>query len=486
MIAFCESVTYDLDASRRQSDVEIRMGSAAGVHSLTGVKSALKALRRFLRSLWEGLGFGPETSAAGHYHAFISYSWAADRGLAPALQHGVQRLAKPWYRTRALRVFRDDSALAAGADLNTILDTLDASEYLILLASPGAASRDWVQREVSYWREHKSMDNLLIAVTDGHVTWNERVGDFDDESWKVLPKALKGAFTAPKVYVDFTWARGSSDLTLKNTQFRNAVVKLAAPIHQLRPEELDSLERTERHRTVRAARIATGMLGILVTAAVALLILFLVQHHNAQAQRARAMLARSQRLAVDAVNRSSADPEAAVEEALKALRTARTSEARAALRLAASKAVPETMFSAAQQSINAVEVSTQGRIVTSGLDGTVKIWNPRQRSTRPITLKGHRGAVESAVFAASGQEVLSAGDDGTIRVWHLETSAGPAAGDSDPPGDRLPGGLRPGRTPRALRRGRWHSPDLGPFTPTLAADGVARSPRRGPLGGLLA
>ena len=316
MIAFCESVTYDLDASRRQSDVEIRMGSAAGVHSLTGVKSALKALRRFLRSLWEGLGFGPETSAAGHYHAFISYSWAADRGLAPALQHGVQRLAKPWYRTRAFRVFRDDSALAAGADLNTILDTLDASEYLILLASPGAASRDWVQREVSYWREHKSMDNLLIAVTDGHVTWNERVGDFDDESWKVLPKALKGAFTAPqgvrRLHLGARLSRSDSqEHTVPKRSGQTGRTHPPAQTGRARQPGTHgaaphSPRRPYCHRHVRHPRYR----------AVALLILFLVQHHNAQAQRARAMLARSQRLAVDAVNRSSADPEAAVEEAL--------------------------------------------------------------------------------------------------------------------------------------------------------------------------
>lgn len=31
------------------------------------------------------------------YRAFISYSQAADGRLAPALQSGLQRLAKPWY-----------------------------------------------------------------------------------------------------------------------------------------------------------------------------------------------------------------------------------------------------------------------------------------------------------------------------------------------------------------------------------------------------
>src|SRR5256885_12127468 len=45
------------------------------------------------------------------YDAFISYSHAADGRLAPAVQTGLQRLARPWYKVRALRIFRDDTGL---------------------------------------------------------------------------------------------------------------------------------------------------------------------------------------------------------------------------------------------------------------------------------------------------------------------------------------------------------------------------------------
>ena len=47
------------------------------------------------------------------YDAFISYSHAKDRRIATALQSAVQKLGKPWYRRRALRVFRDDTSLSA-------------------------------------------------------------------------------------------------------------------------------------------------------------------------------------------------------------------------------------------------------------------------------------------------------------------------------------------------------------------------------------
>jgi len=40
--------------------------------------------------------------------AFISYTHAADGKLAPALQSGLEKFAKPWYKTRTPNIFRDE------------------------------------------------------------------------------------------------------------------------------------------------------------------------------------------------------------------------------------------------------------------------------------------------------------------------------------------------------------------------------------------
>src|SRR3954469_886351 len=90
------------------------------------------------------------------YDAFISYSRAVDGKLAPALQRGLQRFAKPWYRMRALRVFRDDASLSASPDLwGSIQQALDGSRYFILLASPAAAQSPWVAKEAEHWIEQR-------------------------------------------------------------------------------------------------------------------------------------------------------------------------------------------------------------------------------------------------------------------------------------------------------------------------------------------
>src|SRR5437763_6412531 len=107
------------------------------------------------------------------YDAFISYSHANDKPIAAALQSAVQKLGKPWYQRRALRVFRDDTSLSATPQLwPTIRQALDESRFLILLASSEAAASQWVDKEVAYWLENKSADTMLIAATDGELAWD--------------------------------------------------------------------------------------------------------------------------------------------------------------------------------------------------------------------------------------------------------------------------------------------------------------------------
>ena len=122
------------------------------------------------------------TSAPGsfRYKAFLSYSHAADGKLAPALQTGLERFAKPWHRLRAFRVFRDKTGLAVTPALwGAIQQALQSSEYFVLLASPEAAQSKWVQQEVEFWLQHRTTDTLLVVLTGGSIVWDRASGDFD-------------------------------------------------------------------------------------------------------------------------------------------------------------------------------------------------------------------------------------------------------------------------------------------------------------------
>jgi WD40 repeat protein len=62
------------------------------------------------------------------------------------------------------------------------------------------------------------------------------------------------------------------------------------------------------------------------------------------------------------------------------------------------------------------------KIVTAGVDRTLKIWDRSQNGsswTQIGTLAGHEGSVTSAAFSSDGSLIVSAGSDSTARVWEL-------------------------------------------------------------------
>src|SRR5262249_28369837 len=152
------------------------------------------------------------------YDAFISYSHAKDKPIATALQAVVQKLGKPWYQRRALRVFRDDTSLSATPQLwPAIVQALSRSHFLILLASPDAASSEWVGREIAYWLDHNSADTVLIALTESDLDWDEATGDFRWSEATPLPTALKNRFAAEPRWIDLRPYRDRS--VPKGTEF---------------------------------------------------------------------------------------------------------------------------------------------------------------------------------------------------------------------------------------------------------------------------
>ena len=160
---------------------------------------------------------GRQTSRArSSYRAFISYSHAADGKLAPALQAALHHFAKPWYKLRAIRVFRDEASLAANPALWTSIEqALDGSEWFVLLASPQAAASEWVGKEVEFWLEHKSLERFLIGLTAGEIAWDDGTQDFDWTRTDALPRVLARAFSQEPRYIDLRWARTAENI---NTQ----------------------------------------------------------------------------------------------------------------------------------------------------------------------------------------------------------------------------------------------------------------------------
>ncbi len=220
--------------------------------------------------------------------AFISYSHAADGVLAPALERGMERLARPWYRVRALDVFRDQSDLALTPHLwETIRLTLDGSRYLVALLSPESASSKWVNQELAYWCAQRGTGELLLVLTGGELAWDEAVGDFSAAS-TAAPAALRGQYAAEPLYEDLRWARTAADLTLRTPAFRGAVARLASPIHGVPPDDLEGEDVRLRRRARRLARGGVVALGTLTVAATVASVVAVQQADQARARAAEA------------------------------------------------------------------------------------------------------------------------------------------------------------------------------------------------------
>lgn len=190
------------------------------------------------------------------YNAFISYSHAADGRMAPALQSALERFAKPWYKLRNLNVFRDEASLSVSPHLwSNIQKALDDSEYLIYMASPESANSKWVNKEIKYWLEVKSIDTLLIVLSDGHLNWeiNDKISNQGINS---LPPTLVGVFNEEPFYVDLRDMRSESDLSIKNPIFKKDVLKLAAQLHGKAPKDLASEEVSAHRKMIWTRNIA--------------------------------------------------------------------------------------------------------------------------------------------------------------------------------------------------------------------------------------
>ena len=199
------------------------------------------------------------------YDAFISYSHAADGHLAPAVQTGLERLTKSWWKRRALRVFRDETGLGVDPHMwRSIQQALDESSWFVLLASPEAVASRWVNKEIEHWLASKPAERILPVLTDGTMQWDDSRNDFAANS-SAIPPALRSRYKNEPRYLDLRWARSEDELDIRHPRFKSALATLGAPLHDVTPADLE-IKDVRKQR--RVARIATAALALLTVAAV--------------------------------------------------------------------------------------------------------------------------------------------------------------------------------------------------------------------------
>jgi WD40 repeat protein len=347
------------------------------------------------------------------YAAFISYSHALDGKLAPALQSGLQRFAKPWYRLRALRVFRDEASLSANPGLwSSIQTALGNSEFFILLASPEAARSDWVAREARYWVGDKPLKNFLIALTNGELVWDHAAGDFDWSKTTALPLLLRGVFAEEPRYIDLRWARTEQHLSLTEGRFRNAVAELAAPLHHRAKDDLAGEDVLQHRRTVRIARVAIAILIVLVLAASSAALAAVGQAKRANNQ---ARIATARALASAAIANLGTRLDVAQLLAVQAYRMSPDPQTRSALIQAVTSSPNLVRYLPMGGQVVTLSGSTDRGTVVAGLhDGRVQRWGLAE--PKPRTVLAFHAAISSLAVSRDGA-VIVASDGTDAMLW---------------------------------------------------------------------
>jgi WD40 repeat protein len=369
------------------------------------------------------------------YNAFLSYSHAGDADLAASIQSSLQRFARPWYKTYALRVFRDKTGLSANPALwNSIARALDESEYLLLLASPQAAASKWVDQEVAWFLRNRTPDKLLIVITGGQIAWSATAGEFDWLQTTALPQVLRGAFRFEPFYVDLSWAH--QEQFLHDARFRDAILDLAAPLHGRPKDELDSEDLRQHRRTLRIAWSAVALLSLLAVALGFAAVYATGQRNVAQQKTViadqqrklaedRRVTALSRQLAAQAVGETATDLDSALLEAVEAFRAQPTFEARKAL-LAVLFYSPHLrqFVRGPHHAWRTAALSRDGRTVVA-LDEdsrNVVIEAATERSLATLGEVNLHRKVESVAVSADGA-VFATGEPGKVVIRNVKTQA---------------------------------------------------------------
>jgi hypothetical protein len=216
------------------------------------------------------------------YDAFISYS-RRDEAAAARLHTAVERLGRPIWRRRAMRVFRDKTGLPVGpAWRQQLHGAIDESRSFVLVVSLSSATSEPVREELRHWIETRGTDNLYLVHLDGTLLWSPELGDWSADS--DVPAELRGLFDQEPGYLDLSpdlspTVAGATDRGKRaaaDERLRTHAVLLAAPIRRKRTDRLLWMERHRR------SRMAVGIVSLVTCAGLVFTLVYALRLRDAK------------------------------------------------------------------------------------------------------------------------------------------------------------------------------------------------------------
>ena len=210
------------------------------------------------------------------YYAFLSYSHK-DKELADWLHRELEKFRVPKSLAgkltangvvprRLTPVFRDQQDLSAGADLGEeIKAALAASQFLVVLCSPTAATSRWTNAEIENFKRTRPEGCVLAAVAAGEPFASEMPGR---EAEECFPPALRYKYDRRGHQTAKRAEPLAADFRDGGDGKRLAFLKLVAGMLGVGLDDLVQRENVRRHRQL--AWLAAGSLaGMAITSTLA-------------------------------------------------------------------------------------------------------------------------------------------------------------------------------------------------------------------------
>jgi len=341
------------------------------------------------------------------YDAFVSYSHAGEEEIAQRLQEGVERFAKPWYRTRSMRLFLDKNSLTASPGIwSSIEEALAESRWLVLIASKRAGRSPWVEREIRWWLKNRSAQTLIIVVADGQLVWDRDRNDFDPKASSALPPVLQGALDEEPLWVPIVGEKPSDE------ELRSAIIDVASPLKGISKERLVAAAEQERRRTMRWVLCVIAGLSVLLIAAMVAGVIALNQRSSALAQ---AKLAESRQIAAASEAAAGENLSTAMPLAVEAYRMDPNAQTRAALFNADTTSPNLVRFVDAGGEVVQLAGSNDGRSALAALaTGRVMLWETANQPAQELFRLPRK---PSGVTISTDGSVAAAADPSRCLLW---------------------------------------------------------------------
>jgi WD40 repeat protein len=348
------------------------------------------------------------------HDAFISYRRSDGTRAARWLRRVLlsYRLPKTLQTNppKKLEVYLDTVYEKATEDFfeNNIKPALEASRYLIVIASPDAqnsradGSPNWVEREIDVFQRTPQRLNVMVARTTGDLE-----GPMPSNLRQLFPNIEIVSLRNLSLLRFLIWPR--------LWRLRDESLKIVAPLFEVAAKDMPVIRQEERNRRLKTTWLVSVFSLLLVAVMATLAAWAYLEYRAAEKSRRNA---ESRAYSAQALRAAETDPAEALRLAINAGELGENPDSEAALRSAIRVSHLEAVLFHNDGTTDADFASSQ--VVTVGNDGLMRYWSATTgRPSQAIRVFASGKRAHGIAVSSDAKWAAVRGDSNKVVVWDV-------------------------------------------------------------------